>query len=77
MKQEKKFFDEFNDIKDKLEYALYFRINESKEASTMAFANTIIGILIARNTNKKNNFTCNIEKSEDDKNHFWLLRHRE
>ena len=77
MKQEKEFLDEFNDIEDKVEYALYFRVNEVKEASTMAFANTLLGILIARNTDKKSNFTCNIEKSEDDENHFWLLRHRE
>ena len=77
MKQEKEFLDEFNDIKDKLEYALYFRVNEVKEASAMAFADTLLGILIARNTDTKSNFTCNIEKSENDKNHFWLLRHRE
>ena len=73
----KEFLDEFNDIEDKVEYALYFRVNEVKEASTMAFANTLLGILIARNTDKKSNFTCNIEKSEDGKNHFWLLKHRE
>ncbi|MGP1403697.1 MAG: hypothetical protein ACTTKY_06045 [Catonella sp.] len=40
----------------------------------MAFVNTILGILIAGNTDKKSSFTCNIEKSEDDKNHFWLLK---
>ena len=70
----KDFLDEFNDIEGKVEYALYFRVNEVKEAYTMAFANTLLGILIARNTDKKSNFTCNIEKSEDDKNHFWLLK---
>ena len=70
----KDFLDEFNDIEDKVEYALYFRVNEVKEAYTMAFANTLLGILIARNTDKKSNFTCNIEKSEDDKNHCWLLK---
>lgn len=72
----KDFIDEFNDIEDKVEYALYFRVNEVKEASTMAFANTLLGISIARNTDTKSNFTCNIEKSEDDKNHFWLLKRK-
>ena len=70
----KDFLDEFNDIEDEVEYALYFRVNEVKEAYTMAFANTLLGILIARNTDKNSNFTGNIEKSEDDKNHFWLLK---
>lgn len=70
----KDFFDEFNYTKDKVEYALYFRVNEPKEASTMAFANIILGILIAKNIDNKSNFICNIEKSEDDKNHFWLLK---
>ena len=74
MKQEKEFLDEFNDIEDKVEYALYFRVNEPKEASTMAFANIILGKLIAKNIDNKSNFICNIEKSEDDKNHFWLLK---
>lgn len=44
MKQEKEFLDEFNDIEDKVGYALYFRVNEVKEASAMAFANTLLGI---------------------------------
>ena len=70
----KDFIDEFNEIENDVEYAIYLRVNEVKEAYTMAFANTLLGILIARNTDKKSNFTCNIEKSEDDKNHCWLLK---
>ena len=73
----KDFLDEFNDIEDKVEYALYFRVNEVKEAYTMAFANTLLGILIARNIGKKCSLNCNIEKSEDDENHFWLLKCKE
>ena len=70
----KDFLDEFNGIKDCAKYILYIHVNESKEVFTMAFVNTILGILIAGNTDKKSSFTCNIEKSEDDKNHFWLLK---
>ena len=73
----KDFIDEFNKIENDVEYAIYLNVKESKEANNIAFSNTLLGILIARNTDKKSNFTCNIEKSEDDKNHFWLLKHRE
>ena len=73
----KDFIDEFNEIENDVEYAICLNVKESKEANNIAFSNTLLGILIARNTDKKSNFTCNIEKSEDDENHFWLLRHRE
>lgn len=70
----KDFIDEFNEIENDVEYAIYLNVKESKEANNIAFSNTLLGILIARNTDKKSNFTGNIEKSEDDKNHFWLLK---
>ena len=70
----KDFIDEFNEIENDVEYAIYLRVKESKEANNIAFSNTLLGILIARNTDKKSNFICNIEKSEDDKNHCWLLK---
>ena len=68
------FIDEFNEIENDVEYAIYVRVKESKEANNIAFSNTLLGILIVRNTGKKCSFNCNIEKSEDDKNHFWLLK---
>ena len=70
----KDFIDEFNEIENDVEYAIYLRVKESKEANNIAFSNTLLGMLIARNTDKKSNFICNIEKSEDDKNHCWLLK---
>lgn len=72
----KEFIDEYKDIEDGAEYALCFRVNESKEAYSMAFANTLLGILLSRNPDKKASLACNIEKSDDNDNHFWLLKRK-
>ena len=70
----KGFIDEFNEIEDDAEYAIYISVKESKEANNIGFSNTLLGILIARNIGKKCSLTYNIEKSKDDKNHFLLLK---
>ena len=57
-----------------MEYAIYLSVNESKEVNNIGFSNILLGTLIARNTGKKCSFNCNIEKSENDKNHLWLLK---
>lgn len=69
----KDFIDEFIDLEDGAEYALCIRVNDDKASHSTAFANTILGVLLARNPEKKKNLACDIEKSEDGQNHFWLL----
>ena len=73
----KDFLDEFNEIENDVEYVIYLRVKEPKEANNIGFSNTLLGILIARNIGKKCSLNCNIEKSEDDENHFWLLKCKE
>ena len=73
----KDFMDEFIDLEDGSEYALYIRVNDAKAPHSIAFANTILGILLARNLGKKKSLACDIEKSDDGKNHFFFLKHRE
>lgn len=70
----KDFFEEFGELDDGSEYALVFRVDNSKSVYTEAFGNTVLGILLAKNPKKKISLTCNMEESEDGKNHFWLLK---
>ena len=72
----KDFIDEFIDLEDGAEYALYIRVTDDKAAHHIAFANTILGVLLAKNPGKKRSLYCNIEKSADDQNHFWLLKRK-
>ena len=70
----KDFFDECADLQDGTEYALVFRVDQTKKAYDQAFGNTILGILLARNPGKRRSLSCTIEESEDGENHFWMLR---
>lgn len=70
----KDFINEFSALEDGAEYALYILVDDEKDAYSVAFANTILGVLIARNPEKKRNLACTVDKSEDHQNHFWLLK---
>jgi len=70
----KEFLDEFSNLRDGEEYALRFRVDEAKDACGMAFANTILNILLDRNPGKKKTLACDVRASEDGLNHFWFLR---
>ncbi len=72
----KEFLDEFSDLRDGGEYALYFRDNKARDTERMAFENTLLSILLARNPGKKKTLTCTCETSKDGKNHFWMLKKR-
>jgi len=72
----KDFIDECCDLEDGAEYALLIRITKEKEITSMAFANTILGVMLARNPEKQKSLSCNVELSEDNHNHFWLLKHK-
>ena len=73
----KDFFDELRELEDGAEYALVFRVNPSKSVYNTAFGNTILGILLAREPEKKKSLSCNMEDSHDGQNHFWLLKRKE
>lgn len=72
----KEFFDEFGELEDGAEYALIFQVDRTKGAYNTAFGNTILGILLARNPEKKKSISCNVGDSDDGKNHFWLLKRK-
>ncbi|MBQ6117207.1 MAG: MerR family transcriptional regulator [Oscillospiraceae bacterium] len=58
------------------EYALCFLVDDEKDTYNMAFANTILGVLLARNPGKKLNLSCDVENTRDGQNHFWLLQRK-
>lgn len=70
----KDFFDEFCELDDGAEYALVFRVDQTKGVYNQAFGNTILGILLARNPNKERSLSCNMEETRDGQNHFWLFK---
>ena len=74
--------DRFTVPDDGKEYMLLFAFSEEKE-NQMSLA-TVLAVILARNatkqmeTRKANpNFGCNVTKSEDGKNHFWVLEKKE
>ena len=70
------FLADISQLESGEEYALCFLVDDEKNVYTMAFANTILGVLLARNKGKKLNLSCDIENTDDGQNHFWLLRRR-
>ena len=68
------FLEECSVLESGKEYALLFRISKEKESAGMAFANTVLGILLEKNQQKNISLSCNVENSADNTNHFWLLR---
>jgi len=67
-------FGEFYNIENGKEYALLVSVNESKKAYSTAFASTLMGLILTKNPDKNCGFTCNIEKSKDNKNHFRVFK---
>ena len=72
----KDFLAEFSDLEDSGEYMLIFRVDEEKDACGMAFANTVLNVLLNRNPGKKKTLGCDVKASEDGENHFWFLKKR-
>lgn len=70
------FFDEFGELEDGAEYALVFRVDQAKSSYSQAFGNTVLGILLAENPEKKISLSCNLEDSRDGQTHFWLLKRK-
>ena len=66
----KDFFSELPEIVDGRQYNFLVRLAPEKKVNT-AFANTLIGVLCMRNSDKKMTMTCNVIASDDGENHFW------
>ena len=69
----KDFYEEFRELKDREEYVLVFKLIKDKETH-VAFANTILNMLLQDNQDKERKLGCSVDSSSDGKNHFWLLR---
>ena len=72
----KEFLDDISNLEDGAEYSLRFRLGESKQNHVVAFMNTMLSILLARNPGKQKTLTCNVDKSKDGRNHFWFLKRK-
>lgn len=69
----KEIFEEFAGLIDGGEFALYFKFAKSRSVN-VAFATTILGMLLERNHGENVIYGCNVTDSEDEINHFWLLK---
>lgn len=69
------FLEEFARLEDGAEYALLFELDKDAACHT-AFANTVLGILLERNSGKERTLGCNVHASKDGENHFWLLKRK-
>ncbi len=56
-------------------YMLYFEMRKSK-IGNMAFLNVIMGCVLDQNEGASLKLNCNVTESNDDLNHFWLLKEK-
>lgn len=68
------FFAECPALEAGQEYALLFKLEQGK--AQPAFCNTVLGLLLLANPDKKKKLSCNVTPSEDGENHFWLLKRK-
>ena len=68
----KDFFDEFSFEKEG-EYAMLFKTNEER-AKNFAFINTVLALAMKKNENINKKVSCNVHRTEDGENHFWLFK---
>ena len=72
-KNVKDFYNEIPELLNNEEYFFLFKL-ESEKVNNTAFANTLLGILCMKNQDRKMNLKCNVISSDDESNHFWLLK---
>lgn len=69
----KDYLNEIPELKDGMDYALLFKVKPEKFKT--GFANTMLGVLLAKYAKGKNrNLGCNVTDTEDGQNHFYLLK---
>ena len=69
----KDFLPEFENLESG-EYGLDFCVTEDKYKDSIAFSNTILGVLLEKNEGKKKTLSCGVDKSADGQNHFRLFK---
>ena len=69
----KDFLAEFEQL-DPGHYCLDFAVTADKYDNTIAFSNTILGILLAKNEGKSKSFGCYVEQTPDGQNHMKLYK---
>lgn len=68
----KEVLEYISDIDDG-EYVFHFEMGETMP-SNMAFCNVILGYVLDQNKGKSLQIACNCNKTQDEENHFWLLK---
>ena len=68
----KEVFDSFPKL-EAGKYMLYFEMMKSKTGN-MAFLNVILGYVLDQNEGTSLKLNCNVTESNDNLNHFWLLK---
>ena len=69
----KDFLEEFQTLEPG-SYVMNFQVVEEKYENTIAFSSTFLNLLLMRNPGPNKSFVCNVDKSEDGQNHFWLYQ---
>ncbi len=68
------FFGEIGALEDGTDYALLFRVDQSKGTYDRAFGFTILGMMLAKKPEIKCSVSCSVGDSRDGQNHFWFLK---
>ena len=55
-------------------YGLDFQVVDEKYDNTVAFSGTLLNLLLMRNPDVSKSLVCNVDRSKDGQNHFWLYR---
>ena len=69
----KDFLPEIKRLEDG-DYGLDFLVSADKYANTIAFSNTMLGILLSENEDRSKTLSCNVERTVDGQNHFRLYK---
>ena len=72
-KNVKDFYKELPELVNDAEYFFLFKL-EAEKVNSIAFANTLLGIMCTNNQDGKMTLKCNVIYSDDGDNHFWLLK---
>ncbi|MBO4290842.1 MAG: MerR family transcriptional regulator [Lachnospiraceae bacterium] len=72
-KRVKDFLGEIPELENGGAYFFLFGL-EPEKLKNEAFANTMLGILCRMNHDKQMSLKCSVIRSEDEENHFWLLK---
>lgn len=69
----KEFFDEFSELEDGADYVLCFQ-KTGEEDEHIPISIIVLNMLLDKNPGKQRTLGCDMEKSEDGLNHFWMFK---